>query len=140
MNNLKAFEKEFEAIQSELDHLEESYRSDRSYYSKKLNELDKVFEKYDFNPNILSYLNTPFYINSLKGFEKLRDLMIKIRSVKVDDTSLMRKIMNFWAMSTGNGEDEIISGELLFDLLEKGYITQEEFDIYDNAKATNRWR
>lgn len=140
MNDLKAFEKEFEAIKSELDHLEESYRSDRSYYSKQLNELDEVFEKYDFEPDILSYLNTPFYINSLKGFEELRDLMIKIRSVKADDTSLMSRIMQFWAMSTGNGQDEIISGELLFNLLQKGYITQAEFDMFDNAKATNRWR
>lgn len=140
MNNLKAFEKVFEAIQSELDELSQSYYSDPSYYSKQLKELDEIFEKYDFEPDILTLLNTPFYINSLKGFEKLRDLMIKIRSVKVDDTSLMRKIMQFWAKKTGNFEDEVISDELLFDLLEKGYITQEEFDIYDNAKATNRWR
>lgn len=140
MNDLEAFEKEFEAIQCELDQLSESRRSDWYYYSEQLNELDEVFEKYDFEPDILSYLNTPFYINSLKAFEKLRDLMIKTRSAKGDDTSLMRRIMQFWAIRTGNAEDEIISGELLFNLLQKGYITQAEFDMFDNAKATNRWR
>lgn len=140
MNDLKAFEKEFEAIQSELDELSQSYYSDPSYYSKQLNELGEVFEKYDFEPDILTLLNNPFDINSLKLFEKLRDLMVKIRSKKGDDTLLMRKIMQFWAKKTGNFDDEVISDELLFDLLQKGCITQAEFDIYDNAKATNRWR
>ena len=140
MNDLKAFEREFESIQSEFDRLVQSLRLDFSYYTKQLNELDEVFEKYDFEPDILVLLNNPFAINRLKIFEKLRDLMIKIRIKQGNDTSLMSRIMQFWATSTGNFDDEVVSGELLFNLLQKGYITQAEFDIYDNAKATNRWR
>ena len=140
MNDLKAFEREFESIQSEFDRLVQSLRLDFSYYTKQLNELDEVFEKYDFEPDILVLLNNPFAINRLKIFEKLRDLMVKIRIKQGNDTSLMSRIMQFWATSTGNFDDEVVSGELLFNLLQKGYITQAEFDIYDNAKATNRWR